>query len=417
MGRSFNAFIENDLRATLHAYERKVRSEIAALGNDQALIMSGDDLTGELIKEYTIEPLILHVDQIHRLGESATDFNVSGSFERGVPRGVRASVPGTKVEIGIPYEGDRDLWKFRPPAFSLSGYGRVELRGKTAVLTLKVANDDVDGDRLKQEIDTQVEGLRKAASSIASTVSAHNDKIHGLVAEAVARRRDQAERVKGAIEGLGIPLRRTSPAPAYEIPKRRRRPPSAPPAAQPAVPDPVLPDEEFDYILRVLRSMSLVMERCPRSVAHLDEEAIRDFFLIVLNGHYEGDATGETFNGAGKTDILLRVRNKNVFIAELKFWDGPKSFDAAITQLLRYLTWRDTKAALVIFNKNKDASRVLKKLDDVMRARQEFCRAVVVSEQENGRYVLRKQNEPGQSIVVAVQLYDIPSDDKEKDDG
>ena len=94
--------------------------------------------------------------------------------------------------------------------------------------------------------------------------------------------------------------------------------------------------------------MSLVIERNPSSFASLDEEAIRDHFLIQLNGHYEGGATGETFNASGKTDILIREGNKNVFIAECKFWRGPKIFADAVNQLLGYLTWRDSKCALLI---------------------------------------------------------------------
>jgi hypothetical protein len=44
-----------------------------------------------------------------------------------------------------------------------------------------------------------------------------------------------------------------------------------------------------------------------------------------------------------------------VFIAECKFWPGPRKFDKAIDQLLGYTTWRDTKAAIILFITNKNA--------------------------------------------------------------
>ena len=110
-----------------------------------------------------------------------------------------------------------------------------------------------------------------------------------------------------------------------------------------------------------------VIERSPNSFASLDEESIRTHFLIQLNGHYEGSATGETFNSSGKTDILIRVDNRNVFIAECKFWDGPKSFSEAIDQLLGYLSWRDSKCALLILNKRKNSSAVRKKMSEAAR--------------------------------------------------
>jgi hypothetical protein len=70
-----------------------------------------------------------------------------------------------------------------------------------------------------------------------------------------------------------------------------------------------------------------------------------------LNGVFKGQATGETFNFQGKTDILIRVDEKNVFIAECKFWKGEKVFIGTIDQLLSYLSWRDTKAAVIVFRK------------------------------------------------------------------
>ena len=82
------------------------------------------------------------------------------------------------------------------------------------------------------------------------------------------------------------------------------------------------------------------IERSPRAFAGMKEEDLRLLLLVPLNGHFEGQATGETFNGEGKTDILIRERNKNIFIAECKFWHGAKSFTEAIDQLQRYTTWR-----------------------------------------------------------------------------
>jgi hypothetical protein len=86
---------------------------------------------------------------------------------------------------------------------------------------------------------------------------------------------------------------------------------------------------------------------------------------VRLNGQYEGKATGETFNGEGKTDVLIRHEGGNIFIAECKFWRGEKAFLETIDQVLSYLSWRDTKAALSISNKNRDFSSVLAKIKQV----------------------------------------------------
>lgn len=71
-----------------------------------------------------------------------------------------------------------------------------------------------------------------------------------------------------------------------------------------------------------------------------------------LELRYEGvTATGETFNNLGKTDVCLRYApdGSNLFIAECKFWSGHSDFLTTIKQLLGYLTWRDSKVAVMMF--------------------------------------------------------------------
>lgn len=168
-------------------------------------------------------------------------------------------------------------------------------------------------------------------------------------------------------------------------------------------------EEEYDQILDVLRSMALVMERTPGAFETLEEESIRTHFLVQLNGRYKGRATGETFNAIGKTDILVRVENKNLFIAECKFWKGPKTFDAAIGQLLSYLTWRDSKAALLVFNRGRNSASVRKKMHKAMLARKEFRKTLFHNTEGDSRYILAKTSEPEREIIITTQLYDVPT--------
>lgn len=112
--------------------------------------------------------------------------------------------------------------------------------------------------------------------------------------------------------------------------------------------------------LSVIEAMARGMERNPGDYAKRTEEQLRDALIVILNTHYTGRAMGEAFNRSGKTDILVRVEDRNVFIGECKWWSGAKAFagvDAdhpAIEQLLDYATWRDAKLALAVFVRNQD---------------------------------------------------------------
>src|SRR5207248_2156138 len=121
------------------------------------------------------------------------------------------------------------------------------------------------------------------------------------------------------VAALGIPMRRREDAPrTYAAPVvRRKLPTSRLSGGTPAFkPEPALPMDEYEHILSIVLNMAKVIERSPRRFADMAEEELRDHFLVQLNGQYEGQATGETFNFQGKTDILIRTEGRNVFIAE-----------------------------------------------------------------------------------------------------
>lgn len=120
-------------------------------------------------------------------------------------------------------------------------------------------------------------------------------------------------------------------------------------------------ERDYQAALRVLRSQRNALERSPSMVEKLGEEEIRDILLIGLNAQFEGAAGGELFNGEGKTDILIRDNDRNIFIGECKVWSGPKTMDQALDQLFRYLVWRDTKAAILLFIRNSDVTAVINK--------------------------------------------------------
>lgn len=80
----------------------------------------------------------------------------------------------------------------------------------------------------------------------------------------------------------------------------------------------MLPDAQYEQALAVLRNARNALERSPSMTVNLNEERIRELLLMSLNAQFEGAAAGEVFNAAGKTDILIRAEDRNMFIAECK---------------------------------------------------------------------------------------------------
>jgi hypothetical protein len=196
----------------------------------------------------------------------------------------------------------------------------------------------------------------------------------------------------------------------YAVPEvRRKATPKLPPASStPFEPEPTWAMEHYEHALSVMQNMAALMERSPSAFAKQNEEHLRDQFLFQLNGQFEGRATGETFNLNGKTDILLREGNRNVFIAECKFWRGPKKFGETIDQLLGYTAWRDTKTAILVFNRGIDTTTVLKGIVEAAVAHSNYKRTLPWQHESGFRYVFHHAGDTNREFILSVLVFHVP---------
>jgi hypothetical protein len=159
----------------------------------------------------------------------------------------------------------------------------------------------------------------------------------------------------------------------------------------------------------VIGDMSISVERSPTTFAKLGEEQLRDMFLVPLNGYFEGAAGGETFSAEGTTDILIRVDGRNIFIAECKIWRGARYPTEAIDQQFSYLTWRDTKSAIIVFNRNKNFSSVLSSIKETVDAHPQKKHGQKLEGETRFRYVFGHPNDSNREIIVTVLAFDVPT--------
>jgi hypothetical protein len=212
---------------------------------------------------------------------------------------------------------------------------------------------------------------------------------------------------------IGIPLkRRTDAAQTYSVPGVVRKPQIQRPAVKEKsyAPEPTLVESEYEHILEIIRSMVSVMERSPKAFIGMGEEDLRTHFLVQLNGQYQGRASGETFNYQGKTDILIREADRNVFISECKIWKGEGELLKAIDQILGYLHWRDTKTALLIFNRNKSFSEVLAKVLPAVEGHACYKRLIKKFSETEWRLLFRNPDDPNRELQLAIMIFDIPKE-------
>jgi len=271
---------------------------------------------------------------------------------------------------------------------------------------------DESRETLKSSIDQELDNVRQHLHWVEGQVAPFNSNLPAQIARLLQARREKLLEDQGIAHFLDIPIRRRTGAPqTYRVPEIRRKPSIAlsPVLRGAESPDPTLGLDIYGEILNIIHNMTMVMERSPSVFSRAREEDIRVHFLVQLNGQYEGMATGETFNLAGKTDILLRYKSQNLFIAECKFWKGKKAFLDTIDQLFGYVSWRDTKTAILVFNRTKNTTAVIACATEAAESHPQFKSVHKKLDESRTCYVFAHPQDGAREFYLTVAIYDIPA--------
>src|SRR5271168_1124072 len=78
-------------------------------------------------------------------------------------------------------------------------------------------------------------------------------------------------------------------------------------------------------------------------------------------------------------------------------------------EMFSYLSWRDTKTAVVVFNRKAGFSAVLAKIADIAPKHANFKRDLGKSDESTFRYVFGQPGDANREILLTVMAFDIPT--------
>jgi hypothetical protein len=353
----FNTY---DIFSVIQNHTERLKGRVQDIPANTVLGASEQDLIASLVAEFQFRVPALKESEIYVAYGGETQVDVSHDPMRRFFHDHHSGpiyVPGNETIIAVPFEGDAEFFDVRPQSYTLNP-PRGTVTGDE--IHLRYVRTDQNAEAIKQEYLRTVASMSQYLSSLANSAAQFNGQVEALVTSQLKARKNRLLADMGMTAALGLPLKKRESTPAtYSVAVNRRTPRIQELNVTNAfASEPALATEDYQEILRIIQNMVQVMELSPRAFHNMGEEDLRYQILVQLNGAFDGQATGETFNFQGKTDILIRVDGKNVFIAECEFWEGEKVFLATLDQLLSYLSWRDTKTAVLIFNRNADFSAV-----------------------------------------------------------
>lgn len=407
-------FTGPDIRSIIAQWSNTLAQEIEQLEPDYLLNSSETDLVAWLADKYRINVPFIKDDEMYVADHGEGRVDISQDPLRHIVNQSRPFyVPGTRVTLAVPFDGDAKFFQVKPNTYTTTLPSAGEIVGNEIHFTYTVeTSNDQAGKMLQAQCGRTLGEINQYLGWTKQSTDQFNARLEPSIRERIANRKKRILDGMGMVASLGLPIKRREGVPiTYAVPVERRKTRIERPKPSTAhfQPEPALVLQEYENILSILRNMVLVMERSPTAFVKMREEDLRTHFLVQLNGQYEGQATGETFNYQGKTDIFVQEKGRNVFVAECKIWRGEKSLVKTLDQILSYLSWRDTKAAILIFNRKISLSAVLEKIAPTVKSHPCFKREQRVSDETVFRYVFHQPGDLNREVWLTVMVFNIPS--------
>lgn len=406
--RRSRVFGERELRDFLEASKSNVAHSIESERDDYILNVNEDDYVAHKVSEATVENLEIHVDDIY--ASSSEQMIPAEHFPRDFHVYSGKSYKKDVIKFHVPISGNIQLLHCMP---STRISWTMEIEVSRDEFCFEIVNFRDDADEIVRRKDENIRRVMQQYENVKAEVEKANASLEQHIRNAFNMRKQRIQKSSGMLASLGVPIKKSSAASetfSIPSPQKRKKPILNRPSVKEAgfSPEPSLDQSTYIDILKLIHDVGKEFERLPSLYAGKEEEHLRDHFLMMLEPNFEGSATGETFNKTGKTDILLRHEGSNVFIGECKFWKGEKSFLATISQLLGYLTWRDSKAAVIMFVPNKDFTSVVETAKEASPKHSNFLKYVDEKDETWFNYEFHLDGDRNRVVKLAVMLYHTP---------
>ncbi len=406
--RKSKIFAERELRDFLEAVKSNVVSSIESESDDYILNVNEDDYIAHKVSEAMVESIEIHVDDIY--ASSSEQMIPAEYFPNTFYVHSGSSYKKDVIKFHVPISGNIQLIHCMPSSRIMWS---MEVEVNKDEFCFEIINFRDNADEIVREKDSNIRSIMQQCENVRTEVDSSNASIEPRIRSAFHSRKERIKKSSGVLASLGVPIKKSSTVSetfSVSAPQKRKRAVlSKPPVKNSGfTPEPSLDQSTYNEILKLIHDVGKEFERLPSLYAGKEEEHLRDHFLMMLEPNFEGSATGETFNKTGKTDILLRHEGTNIFIGECKFWRGEKSFLSTISQLLGYLTWRDSKAAVIMFVPNKDFTNVVDTAKEATLKHPNALKFVNEKDETWRNYEFHLNDDRNRIVKLAVMLYHTP---------
>lgn len=284
------------------------------------------------------------------------------------------------ILVKIPIQPNKkidQIFKLRTNSISLSGGPQFEVKGNYFVIEVEMKGyrRNLTNEQVRDVITSSRSSIQSMLHSKNAEINVENSKLEQRLTQFINERKNKLDADKNRLNDLvnlvKIPLTRKDGDIIKQI-KVNKKPFIAKIKPKTSGEDYQLDRDKVIDIIKLLNNQCLQFEKTPKTYEKFDEPNLRDLLLSNLNSIFEGQATGETFNNKGKSDIYLNIDKGNILVTECKFYGGGKLYHNTIEQLLGYLTWRQNYGIMLSFCNQKNFSKVLNEAETIIKSHDSY---------------------------------------------
>lgn len=388
----------------------KIENEIRSLRDEYILNVNQEEYINMLVAKHEVSFEIYYSTQrLYEDGEQKRQV----TYEEFPDLGYLKTLTVTEYKFHLKYKfsGDIDVLRIQPNCFTWNtSFVPLPIEVFYDELTIHFISQKMD----EQEILKQIDDIKKyefrdleSPDGVRKHILQFNKQLPQEIKQIFEKVKAEKDNKHRVLTKLGVV---NHSAASIEVPIIKR-----------IVPTPQLVEGEdkvsyhvcenvYKAILKHIYILCKDYERHESVFKGKHEEDLRNLIVPSLNSVFIGtNSSGETFNRAGKTDIITKAPdNSNIFIAECKIWQGEKMFLDAIDQLLGYVTWRDTKTALILFVKNNGITEIVDKAKSAIVQHPCYISYIAKTEDSSFSYIFHTKDDPQSHIALELMIFHYP---------
>ncbi len=383
--------------------EHNISFEFSSMSTTKFNSQSYEQHKGRVLKNYILEPIKVNTVSVHSIAKPTGEVPID--FEQF--RGIYITL------VKFTFTGSSYLLKFRPPDKAVNDFEfydeHLMHRNSFGVVVKQtepnVAEFEREKRKIERHISSNIESLNLKIIPLNNSVEEYFEKAFKLKIDAILAENNFFEAINITTNKETESILEQKFIEIKEAPQTFFRP-----TVSTRTRTPIISQEIYMDIIDTFKTFYKSVERKPCIFKDKGEDALRDYIIPTLEVRYQNSSvTTETFNSKGKTDILIKEKATNVFVAEFKMWTSPGKMEDHLKQLFGYITVRETKTAMVYFMKDKGFTNAWNQLRTFYENRPEFVSTEISVVDNCVTYVFSTPSDSEQRIMITLMAFHLDS--------